>query len=155
MKKFLGVAAGIVLFASVVHAEEALSPKAVKAKELVEKAAEFYKANGLEKTIAAVNDTKGQFVDGEFYIFIHRFDGINIARGDGNLKRLGSNVLETPDPSGKFYVKDMIKIVQKDGAGWVEYGFKHPTTGALAKKNSYVKKLGDDMVMGCGFFTEQ
>lgn len=125
--------------------------KAEIAKALVQKTVAFYKANGLEATIKAVNDTKGPFVNGEYYVFIHRFDGINLARGDGNVKRLGTNVLDSKDPDGKLFVVDMIKQAQTKGVGVTDYKFKNPKTGLVEQKYSYYEKV-EDMLFGCGYY---
>jgi len=151
MKKIFLLVLGILFFAGTAMALDADSPKAAKAKELVQKAIDFYKAKGLEETVAVVNDTKGQFRDGEYYIFIHTFDGINIARGDGNIKRLGSYVLDDQDSKGKLFVQEMIKTAQKNGSGWVNYMFKNPVSGKVETKHSYVEKI-DKGIVGCGYF---
>ena len=122
-----------------------------KAREMVKKAVAYYKKNGLKATIRAVNDTKGQFVEGEYYIFIHTFYGINIARGDGNLKRLGSSVINDRDPNGKLFVQDMLKKARKDGFGWEIYVFKNASNNRIQNKHSYFEKV-DDMIFGCGYF---
>ena len=150
MKKIIIIILGLFFLAGSAMASE-LSPKALKAMEMVHKAVAFYNANGLDATVKAVNDTKGQFRDGEYYIFIHTFVGINIARGDGNLKRLGSSVLDDQDSSGKFFVQEMIKKAQEKGSGWVFYMFKHPLTGKIQTKHSYVEKI-DGAIIGCGYF---
>jgi len=151
MKRLLVLMVGMVIVAGAVMASEADSPQGLKSMALVHKAVAFYKQNGLEATIKAVNDTKGPFRDGEYYIFIHSFEGINLARGDGNLKRLGSNVLEDQDSNGKFFVQEMIKTARRDGSGWVDYLFKNPLTGRIQTKHSYIEKI-DNAIIGCGFF---
>jgi len=151
MKELFALILAVFLFAGNVMASDLDSPKAIKAREMVQKAVTFYKVNGLEATVAAVNDTKGQFKDGEYYIFIHTFEGINIARGDGNLKRLGSNVLDDQDSDGKLFVQEMIKTAQKDGSGWESYKFKNSLTGKIQTKHSYFEKIVN-AIIGCGYF---
>jgi len=156
MKKIGLAVMCLMMLGSVAFAQGSPAPvsKAEMAKVLVQKAVVFYKANGLEATIKAVNDTKGQFVDGELYVFIHSFDGINLARGDGNLKRLGTNVLDSKDPDGKLYVVEMIKNAKKNGSGLTTYGFKNPVTGKVAQKHSYYESIGNSLI-GCGYFTDK
>lgn len=156
MKFFFISIISLVLLTEMTFAQDVAVPlaNAEKAKVLVQKAVAFYKANGLEATIKAVNDVKGQFVDGELYVFIHGFDGINLARGDGNLKRLGSNVLDDKDPDGKLFVVEMIKNAQANGSGLTVYGFRNPVTGKVEQKHSYYEKI-DDALIGCGYFTDK
>lgn len=155
MKKLIITVMGLMMLGSVALAQTTVSlTDAERAKVLVHKVVDFYKANGLEATIKAVNDTKGQFVDGSLYIFIHSFDGINLARGDGNLKRLGSNVLESRDPEGKLFVEEMIKKARESGSGLTVYGFMNAATGKVEQKHSYYEKI-EGALVGCGYFTER
>ena len=151
MKRVCVLIWGMIFIAGISMAQAQDSSKALKASNMVIKAVAFYNQNGLGATIDAVNDPKGQFVDGEYYIFIHTFEGVNIARGDGNTKRLGSSVLDDKDPSGKLYVQEMIKKAKEDGGGWETYGFKNAKTGKIQTKHSYFKKI-EGALIGCGYF---
>ena len=42
---------------------------AAEAKAMIDKAVAYYEANGREKALAAFNDPKGAFMDGEIFIF--------------------------------------------------------------------------------------
>ena len=130
-----------------------LTPEAKKAKNLVESALSYYKKYGKEKTFAEINNTKGKFVDEEYYIFVLDMDGVCLARGDGNAKRIGKNLIEEQDPNGKFYIKEMIKILKTTGWGWVDYKRTNPTVKKIENKSSYVKKVeGENFFFGCGFY---
>lgn len=120
-----------------------------EAKEMVEKAATYYQANGKEKTLKELNNPKGQFVKGELYVFAWDMNGTNIAHL--NPKQVGVNVLEVPDVDGKFFRKEGMELVKKSGAGWVDYKFKNPQSGKVEQKTSYLKKVGD-IVLGCGAY---
>jgi len=151
MKRVVALMIGFVLFAGVARALAPDTPQALKAKELVQKAVAFYKEKGLAATVAAVNDTKGPFVDGEYYVFIETFEGINIARGDGNTKRIGTYVLEDKDPNGVLFIQEMIKKVKKEGSGWVTYGYLNRVTHKVLAKHSYVEGI-DGAIVGCGYY---
>ena len=151
MKKIAIFMLGIFLLAAAAHAADGDSPKAFKAMAMVKKAVNLYNKSGREGLIAAVNDTKGQFVDGEYYVFIHSFEGYCLARGDGNKKRIGAYVLEDRDTTGKLFVQEMIKTAEKQGAGWVTYWFKNPATGKTQFKHTYLEKI-DGALVGCGYF---
>jgi cytochrome c len=123
-----------------------------EAKALTEKAAAFVKANGKDKAVAEFNNQKGQFVKGDLYVFAQGFDGLMLANG-GNPKLTGQNHLELKDPTGKFFVKEMVQIVKTKGEGWVSYSWTNPATKKVQPKDTYVKRVeGTDMFVGCGVF---
>jgi cytochrome c len=121
-----------------------------EAKEMVEKAAAYYQANGKEKALNEYNNPKGQFVKGDLFIFSVDMNGISIANPH-NEKQRGVNLLVVPDVDGKYFIKEMLELVNKGGTGWVDYKWKNYTTGKVDKKTSYVKKVGD-ILIGCGIF---
>lgn len=142
------------LFFIAVYANaQGLSPEAKKAKSLVESAISFYNKNGKDKTFAEINNTKGQFTDGEYYIFVIDFNGVCLARGDGNKKRIGKNLIDEKDPDGKYYIKEMIDKLKKNIFAWVDYKRTNPKTKKIELKSSYVKKVkGENFFFGCGFY---
>lgn len=121
-----------------------------EAKEMVEKAAAYYQANGKEKALKEFNNPKGQFVKGELYVFVYDMGGTIIAH-PVNQKLVGVNSLETPDVDGKMWRKEGMDLVKKSGAGWVDYKYKNPQSGKIEQKTSYLKKTGD-IVLGCGAY---
>lgn len=56
-----------------------------------------------------------------------------------NDKLIGKNTIESKDPSGKEFVKEMVATAQK-GEGWVDYQFVNPETKKLEVRSMYVKK---------------
>ena len=52
---------------------------------------------------------------------------------------------------GKFFAKEGVELVKKNGAGWVDYKFKNFTTGKVEQKTTYFKKVGD-IIVACGIF---
>lgn len=120
---------------------------------LVKKAAAYLTANGKEKAFAEFNNSSGQFVMKDLYIFVYATngEGTNLAHG-ANPKMVGKNLLELKDADGVFIVKEFIKTANsKTGKGWVDYKWPNPVTKALEAKSSYVEKVGD-VVIGCGIY---
>ena len=123
-----------------------------EAKAFAEKGAAFMKANGKDKAITEFNNDKGQFVKGDLYIFAQDFNGIMLANA-GNPKLAGQNHLEVKDPTGKFFVKEMIALVKSKGTGWVEYSWTNPLTKKVQPKKTWIQKVeGMDLYVGCGIF---
>jgi len=123
-----------------------------EAKALAEKAAAYMKANGKDKAVAEFNNPTGEFVKGDLYVFAQDFSGIMLANG-GNPKLAGQNHFEVKDPSGKFFVKEMIDLVKSKGSGWVEYSWTNPAIKKVQPKKTWVQRVeGMDVYVGCGLF---
>jgi signal transduction histidine kinase len=137
----------VVTLTAVSHAATALD----QAKAMVEDAIAFYKANGKEKVIAEANSPKGRFVKGGIYVAIHALDGTMLAH-PFNPKVIGMNLLNVPDPDGKFFRREVMETAktQPEG-GWVDYKYKNPKTNRTEQKTSFVKKSGD-LVFVCGIY---
>lgn len=149
MKKFL-VFVMVGLFTVVSFGSAFAVSNSAEAKEMVEKAAAYYQANGKDKALKEYNNPKGQFVKGELYVFAYDMSGTVIAH-PVNAKLVGVNTLETPDVDGKLWRKEGMEMVKKSGAGWVDYKFKNPQSGKVEQKTTYLKKVGD-IVLGCGAY---
>ena len=139
---------GAILFSSALVCSAA-SPDDAKA--LAQKALAFYKANGKDKAIAAFQDPKGEFVKGDMYVVIQGFDGIVVANG-GNPKLRGLNHFDLKDPSGKFFVQEMIQVAKK-GGGWFTYQWVNPVTKKVGTKKAWIQKIeGTESCINVGVF---
>lgn len=139
---------GFSLSLNTAHAED----RKQMAVDLVNKAIEFYKAEGKDKAFAEISTPKGKFSkeNGELYVFVYDMSGTVVAHGQ-NPQQIGTNSLQAKDKDGKFYVKERIELVKKSGEGWQDYMFKEPKTGKAAAKTSYIKKV-DNYIFGCGIY---
>jgi signal transduction histidine kinase len=136
----------VLMCASLAHADA--KDDAVK---MVKDAVAFYKANGLEKTLDALNDPKGQFVKGDLYVFAYGFDGTMMANVvKQNL--VGQNVIDVPDANGKKYRHEIIDKAKKDKSGWVDYRTIHPKTKQNEDKTTYLENAGDEIIICCGVY---
>ena len=131
-------------FAPGVHADDAEKTKAIN---LVNKAIDFYKANGAAKTFAEISRATGQIHDGALYAFVYDNKGELKAHGF-KPKWIGQNKLDFKDPDGKFYVKEFINTKTES---WVDYKQVNPETNKLEAKTTYVKREGE-YVFGCGIY---
>lgn len=123
-----------------------------EASALVKKAVAYIKANGKEKSFAAINDPKGPFVDRDLYIFVYDMKGNNMAIGNGNASKMnGKNMLEMRDADGKYIIKGFIDMLSTKNSGWFEYKWPNPVTKAVEAKSSYVEKV-DDLIVGSGIY---
>jgi cytochrome c len=110
---------------------------AQEAQQLVDNALKYCKDHGKEKAIEAFNDSKGQFVNGELYIFMFDTEGLCLAHGY-NPKLVGKNLNDLKDANGVLFIQQFAKMV-KNGGGWVDYQWTNPETKKVQDKSSYVK----------------
>jgi len=149
MKRFLVIAL-VSVFMVMYLVSSALAVSQEEAKAMVEKAAEFYKANGKDKALAAFNDPKGQFVQGELYIIAYDFEGMVLANAT-SAKLIGKNIIGMKDPDGKPFMKELLEVAKK-GSGWVEYKFNDPKMNKIRPKITYVQKVDSNVAIGCGIY---
>lgn len=123
---------------------------AADAEALVKKAVAFYKSSGKEKALAEFSNPKGQFVNGELYIFAYDLNGLCVGHG-ANQKMIGKELLEMKDPDGKAYVQERIQIAKTKGKGWQDYKFTNPVSKKLEQKTAYIE-LVDGIILGCGTY---
>jgi len=148
MKRLL---AGIVILFMVVGLAYAQDRgTSAEAKALLDKAVAFYKANGQEKAFAAFNDSKGQFVSKDLYIFALDVNGKILSHG-ANAGLIGKDMIGTKDADGKLFMKEMVETAKTKGKGTVDYKWENPKTKIVEQKSSYVEKV-DGVVLGCGYY---
>src|SRR5215831_14415852 len=94
---------------------------------LVKKTVAAIKADGTEKTYAAINTPDNPYQSGELYIVVQGFDGLTIAHAV-NQKLIGKNMMEQQDVDGKFFAKDMAERGQKEASFWYDFKFVNPAT---------------------------
>ncbi|HEY0843852.1 MAG TPA: cache domain-containing protein [Noviherbaspirillum sp.] len=151
---FKGIA--VTLFAGFLSTTACAAERATasEAEAMVKKAVAYLKANGKEKAFAEFNNTKGQFVDRDLYIFVYDMQGTNLAIGNGNAsKMVGKNLLEMRDADGRYIIKGFIELLNAKGKGWFDYKWPNPVTKAVEQKSGYVEKV-DDMIVGSGIYKQ-
>ncbi|HET7795147.1 MAG TPA: cache domain-containing protein [Rhizobacter sp.] len=125
-------------------------PSKDDAVKMIEKAVAMHKASGKDKTLSAVNQHGGPFHRGELYVFAYDTTGAIVAH-PVNPKLVGKNLLEVPDPDGKFYRKTIQELAATKGSGWVDYKYKNPATGRNEPKTTYIQKV-EDVIYACGVY---
>jgi len=134
-----------------------ITPQARKAKQMVEKGVSYMEKNGTTKEKEAeilkeFSDTKGKFVDGNFYLFVYDLKGVCIAHGADN-SLIGKDLINKQDSDGVMLIKDMRDGAVKNGSGWLNFKWPHPKTKKIQSKRSYYKRpKNKDMFIGCGFY---
>jgi len=117
-------------------------------RQFVANATSYARANGRSAALAAFNNTTGQFVDGELYIFAYDYNGTVLAwlnRPDQH----GMNRWNATDPMGTYHVQEMIATA-KAGGGMVDYYSTNPLTNRTDLKISYVTDVDGTWLIGAG-----
>lgn len=100
------------------------------------------------------HDPTGPFIAKDEYIFVYDMNGVNLALpAFPNLE--GRNLLDMKDAEGKQFMREMLKLVETSGSGWVDYMWPKPGESVSTQKSSYVSKakMGDQwVVVGCGAY---
>ncbi len=149
MKRFALAVLALLIAAGATFAQEKRGTPA-QAMSLVKKAIEYYKANGKEKAFAEFSNPKGQFVNGDLYIFVYDMKGVCVAHG-ADAKRIGKDQSGGKDADGKFFVKERIELAKTKGKGWQEYKFLNPESHKTEAKTAFVEKC-DDYIFGAGAY---
>lgn len=143
--------AALALLAWAIPAWSAGHSSPQQAKAFFEKAVAYMQANGPEKAFAAFNNPKGEFVQGDLYVFALDLQGNYFASG-ANPAVTGLNVRETRDAAGNALFKDMIELARTKGEGTVSYVWLDRADNRLDHKTSYIKRMGDYFI-GVGYYT--
>jgi methyl-accepting chemotaxis protein len=120
------------------------------AEKMVEKAAAYAKSHGRERALAEFNDPKGQFVEGDLFVFAQDFAGMMLAYG-GNPAMVGTIAIDGKDARGKYLGRAMIEMAKTKGKGWVEYAYENPYTKEIQEKTTCVQRI-DDYFAACGVY---
>ena len=107
-----------------------------------------------EAAFRLFHDPTGPFIAKDAYIFVDDMNGVSLALPPfPNLE--GRNLLDLKDTQGKQPIREMLKVVQTSGSGWVDYMWPKPGESVSTKKSAYVSKakMGDQWVLvGCGVY---
>jgi signal transduction histidine kinase len=121
-----------------------------EATAMVKKAVAYLKANGKEKTLAEVSNSKGKFIDRDLYISVYDMNGTVVAHGV-NPKLLGKDVSELKDADGKQFIKEILSKANSSGKGNADYKWPNPVSKEIQAKTVYFEKA-DDLVFSSGYY---
>jgi cytochrome c len=152
MAQFLRPACRAAAFASVlllfpytaIAAEHATREEAMA---MVKKGVAFWKANGDEKTFAAITDKKGPFTDRDLYLVVYGLDGTVHAHG-ANEKMVGRNLIDLKDVDGKAFVRERVELGQKQPTFWQDYKFTDPVSKKVEPKQMYCERVDQSVLCG-------
>ncbi len=107
--------------------------------DMVKDAEGIIKKEGTE-AFALLRDKKGRFNAKDAYIFVMDPNGIELVNpAHPNLE--GRNLLDVKDTNNKPLIRDMLKVVNTKGSGWVNYMWPKPGESVPTQKSTYVEKV--------------
>ncbi|MFZ6748984.1 cache domain-containing protein [Undibacterium sp. Ren11W] len=128
---------------------------------LIQKAQEYLKKNGMEKSILEFNRLDSPFNSisemnkkGDLYLFSVDSKGYQAIHGK-NPKIPGKVMIDMRDSDGVYIIKDLVKacMESKDGKGWTQYRWPNPVSKEVEVKRGYIEKVpGVDMCLGTGIY---
>ncbi len=121
-----------------------------EAEALVKRAVAHIKTQGREKAFADLSNKKGDFVNRDLFVFVYDMQGKCLAHGR-NSEKIGENMINFKDSTGKYIVKERIEIARGRGRGWQEYKSIDPTTKKAENKAAYIE-VCDDLIVAAGAY---
>lgn len=121
---------------------QASEPSEKDAIAMVEKGAAFMKTAGKDSMIKRINAKDPDFLQGSLYLTMRDAKGVILAN-PVNPAMIGKDLVDVPDADGKLFRREILELARHKGKGWVDYKFKHPTSGKVEAKTSYIQLVGD------------
>lgn len=137
-RSIVRLSAGLLLGASVATSALAAGATRAEAQAQVVAAVNHVKKVGVEAAARDFNTAPEWKVNG-MNVILNEFKGTVLA-SSLNDRLIGKNTLESKDPSGKEFVKEMVATAQK-GEGWVDYQFINPQSKKLEERSMFVRRV--------------
>lgn len=123
-----------------------------EAQELVAKAIAQMKADGMDKTVKAINDRTPGWEKGDLFVFVYDYKGTMLAMGP-NKKMVGKNLIDMKDVDGMPLAKGMIDMVKAKKKGWYgPYKFSNPQTSTYEYKKAYCEQAVGETLACVGIY---
>lgn len=120
-----------------------------RAQQLLQRAVSHYTQNG-ERALAAFSHA-GEFIDGDYYVYVLNLKGIMLASGGSSSALIGRNVTNMVDARGKPFFREMIAGAASAGSGQVEYRWLNRVDNKVERKIAYYQRV-NDKILAVGFY---
>jgi signal transduction histidine kinase len=120
--------------------------------QLVRDAIRFLKERGAQEAFDRINNPIGFFVRGPIYLWAYDLDANTMAHG-ADISLVGQNSIDWQDSNGFYRNREMVKIAQTEGKGWLNY------LDRGVQKRSYIEKVTDPQtkksyIIGGGYYPD-
>ena len=107
---------------------------------------------GMKAVVEQFQDPEGDFVHGDYYIFMYDFNGTVLAL-QMQPELIGVNRIDAVDANGERFIEAIVNTARDEGEGWVEYMYPCPSSGEVEQKHSFIERVGQmDVLVGSGFY---
>lgn len=123
----------------------------IEAVAMVHRVQAMFAREGATPTFKAIDDKSYKpFHQGDLYPFVYTKKGICVAHG-ARPALVGMDLMGIKDADGNYLIRQIVRITQTKGSGWVDYKWPDPLTGKIENKSSYVESMGK-YVIGVGVY---
>ena len=123
------------------------------ARKLLDAASAQIKKQGMAKALASFNDTRGNFIHDDLYVFAVNLQSGKFEAHGMNPKWTGTDASDLHDVEGKPLVKEMLALAKSKGEGTVDYVWRNPVTNTVEKKRTFIRRENGSLI-GVGFYSE-
>lgn len=139
----------VLLLPVTVLAEDKVDPLMVRALTL--KAAALLADEGVDAVRPRFH-AQGEFRFGQIYVNVIDLNGAWVIYPPAP-RNEGKSVLNVTDSDGKLLVREIIKVAEDQGEGWVEYRWLNPASNRIEPKLTFVKRVaGKDLIAYVGLY---
>jgi cytochrome c len=125
------------------------SEDAIRAQALLQRAVAHYR-DAKERALADFKP-RGDYVDGELYVYVVSTAGTLVASGGPSSSLVGRDVAEVSDALGKPFFRELLESAQANASGTVEYRWLNPVDNKVERKVAYFQKV-DDRIIAVGYY---
>jgi hypothetical protein len=134
---------------AVVSAFKLRQGSADEARALVKSAMSLFSTYGMDLLDRITQDPEKLYADRDMYVFAFDRNGQYRAFA-GNAAKLSVNLFNVPGLDGRKLVEDAFSLPDK--GGWVDYAIENPLLNRIEVKTSYIERISDEIVLGCGVY---
>ncbi|MDZ7813245.1 MAG: cache domain-containing protein [Ideonella sp.] len=120
-----------------------------EARDMVHKALNLIKTNGMDAAFATFRSADAGYVDRDLYVFVVDREGRYVVHAAKKAME-GHRVHEVPGIDGDRFTREAWEATK--GQHWVEYNIVNQANGQVQPKASYVVALNDKWLIGCGIY---
>ncbi|MDY6832607.1 MAG: response regulator [Thermodesulfobacteriota bacterium] len=122
------------------------------ARDLIQKAVDFYHAHGRDRLLEEMRKKNGLFHHDDLYAFAYDLDMTFVAH-PVRPSLVGQNWIDKKDrPGGRYFRQEIQKTALSKGSGWVDYEYENPVNRQIEPKTTFVQRL-DDLILCAGAYT--
>lgn len=115
------------------------------ARAFADNAVKLIKEIGVQPALRIFSHPSSPYRQGDIYVYV--LDKRGFIRAHPLSDVLGVNILDTKDPKGIPFIREMIVRAEEEPTGfWLNYTWLRPSDGELWEKLVWVRPLGDLIV---------